>query len=522
MKKILIAAFLVLIMLLQAENKITEKDNGILVKTETLNFVSLNGKTVFKEDGYIVDDEMYKGIPLYKIELENGIEDIRVKDLKKKKIILSETQGLKLPDRSYTAEYLNGKKYLYVFPIIEEENEIYQIESVLLELVADNRDENDLADDFGYIAEISDFTAEEWIDISDTEPLTLSDGGFSEPLELPFDFPFYSGNYSEIYVGADGLLSFSPTDVPTHMNQRIPYLGAPDNFIAPFWDDLKPTGGTWGEVYAGSAVYGGENVWVVMYDHVKHPYSFLPEHTETFEAVLHPSGQIDFLYLDLFNPNSVTAGIENADGTDGIEVVFNAPLLNDMKKITFVLQDDTVPPMIMHSAVEGGVDGVNPVLFAEVSDNQEVASVKLSYSLNGEDIVEDDFMTADNGSYEYNFTNINFGDSVAYYITATDIAGNLSRLPENENSFFSFFINLQTPGNLTFNIEDEVSYVSWHAVEGADKYEIYYRLDRGDEWTLLNDDLEETEYSHELSNIAWKTDRRVNVLFYRIIAKSIH
>ncbi len=46
----------------------------------------------------------------------------------------------------------------------------------------------------------------------------------------------------------------------------------------------------------------------------------------TFQAILYPNGTIVFQYLEMIGDlTSATVGIENTTGTDGLQVVYNAP-----------------------------------------------------------------------------------------------------------------------------------------------------------------------------------------------------
>jgi len=72
---------------------------------------------------------------------------------------------------------------------------------------------------------------------SGTNPL---DDGTSGPLYLGFSFPFYNNFYDSVYIGVNGGLSFTDTDINVGGYYSGLYIpGAPfTTFIAPFWDDL--------------------------------------------------------------------------------------------------------------------------------------------------------------------------------------------------------------------------------------------------------------------------------------------
>jgi hypothetical protein len=529
MKKVMIAVFLTITICLIADNKpLKENDivNVINLKVDegVTEYQLENGKEITISNKYSTEDDMYSGVPHFKFELNNEPSNVNISSSKNgnaQNYALKD--DIKLPSEHFAIEHLNGKQFLYVFPITMSNDQVLYSNALKVELEYKKAARNlNTRDNFGHIVEETTFEQNEWIDVSHFTPLELTDESFSDAIDLPFEFPYFNNNFSNIYVGSNGLLSFSQISSPTYQNQRIPYLTNPNNIIAPFWDDLKPLGGNWGNVYAGSVDFNGEDVFVVMYNQVKHYYSFLPDHTETFEVILHEDGQIDFLYLDLFNPNSATVGIENENGTDGTEIVFNRPYLNDTKKITFKRQQDITPPQIVHTPLEDSQSIDNIVMTANISDDQMLANAKLHVSINGSDYNEMLMVSSGNNIYEYMFDNLNFGDSISYYLSAEDVSGNNSRFPDEENSSFTFIITLQSPQNLAFNVNGDNSVISWDSVEGAEQYELYYRLDQRDSWILIDSEITESNYDHDLTSIQWKNDRQVNVLYYRVIAKSIN
>ncbi len=150
--------------------------------------------------------------------------------------------------------------------------------------------------------------------------LTSRDDAISEPVELPFSFPFYYQAFDRIFIGSNGLIGFDASIGEKRAgatNLRIPMDYAfPQGFLAPFWSDL-----TGGEVWfkpdaAGSYV-------IVEWRNVSQ-YE-MPASRMTFEAILYPNGDIVFQYQELANPTEkVTIGIEDMDGLNGLQYVYNA------------------------------------------------------------------------------------------------------------------------------------------------------------------------------------------------------
>ena len=154
-----------------------------------------------------------------------------------------------------------------------------------------------------------------WIDISDVgTEITLSDDDY-EQVSLPFDFPFYGEDQSTVKISSNGYLTFG-ADGTDFTNDPIPDSNNPNDLIAPFWDDLNPSLG--GSIYYHYDAV--EEQFIVQYEGVPH-YSF--GGSFTFEAILEPDGSILYQYNSLSGSNSATIGIENADGSEGVEVSYN-------------------------------------------------------------------------------------------------------------------------------------------------------------------------------------------------------
>ena len=186
-------------------------------------------------------------------------------------------------------------------------------------------------DEFGYIWIDSNHEHGpefDWIEISGVGTrLSLSDESIVE-VDLPFPFPFYGDVKTKVRVCSNGYLTFA-TGSSVWTNTPIPDPSNPNDLIAVFWDDLNPTTG--GNVY----YYHDQeaNRFIVEYQTVRR-YSGTGDYT--FQAILYPNGTIVYQFLEMTGDlNSATVGIENADGTDGLQVVYNAPYIEDGLAIGF-------------------------------------------------------------------------------------------------------------------------------------------------------------------------------------------
>ena len=201
-------------------------------------------------------------------------------------------------------------------------------------------------DAFGYTFVSSEHPAGpayEWVDISgigQAWDLQLDD--FEGPLELGFQFPFYGSFFDECYVCSNGYVSFGQ-GYTTYISEPLPQPGngwAPDNIVAPFWDDFNlPTGGT---VYTWA---DPENErFIAQWDGA---LGWMGGGPHTFQARLHSSGIVEVAYEDLdeADVSFASVGLENADGTIGLQVNFRGEgaLLADQVQVTFVPPSDCGP-----------------------------------------------------------------------------------------------------------------------------------------------------------------------------------
>lgn len=161
-----------------------------------------------------------------------------------------------------------------------------------------------------------------WEDISTTGvPVSLSDDGFI-PLPLPFQFDFYGESFNLVHLSANGYLTFG-ADGSDYSNDPIPSPNEPNAIIAPFWEDLNPAHG--GMIYFQEDPAVGR--LVIQYSEIP---LFGGVNSYTFQVILMADGSIHFQYLEMTGETSAaTVGIENSDGSDGLEIAFNTNYIED-------------------------------------------------------------------------------------------------------------------------------------------------------------------------------------------------
>jgi len=181
-------------------------------------------------------------------------------------------------------------------------------------------------DDYGYTWIDSDEPGGptyDWVEISGVgTALSLGDDDYEE-VSLPFTFNFYGQDKTTVKISSNGYLTFGG-DGTDYSNDPIPDSLDPNDFIAPFWDDLDPDYGSQGEIYY---YYDTANQrFIVEYKEVQH---FPSGNPETFEVILYADGSTVYQYQTVSNVTSCTVGIENSDGSDGLQVVYNSSYLHD-------------------------------------------------------------------------------------------------------------------------------------------------------------------------------------------------
>ena len=183
-------------------------------------------------------------------------------------------------------------------------------------------------DSFGYTWTDSDESngiSYNWVDItlSGVSVTGLGDESNVGPLPVGFNFPFYNSSFSTFRINSNGYISFTNTSTNTFTNFALPTTKAPENLVAPFWDDLHV--GT-----AGGAVYyeTSPNRLVVSFISVARYSS--ATHRMTFQIILSSSGEIMYQYKSLVGATtSATVGIQDSTRTIGLQMAFNQTYLHD-------------------------------------------------------------------------------------------------------------------------------------------------------------------------------------------------
>ena len=176
----------------------------------------------------------------------------------------------------------------------------------------------------------------DWVEIDpgyggDGTQVVLGDNGTyqdtSTVVDLPFTFNYYDQAYTRATICSNGWLAMGETYLVLYRNWTIPGAGGPAAMIAPFWDDLRESGG--GHVYQKHDATNHR--WIVQWSRMPNEYS----RVQTVQAILfdpahHPTssgnGEIVFQYhtVENYDPSDAhaTVGIESPDQSDGILYTF--------------------------------------------------------------------------------------------------------------------------------------------------------------------------------------------------------
>jgi len=165
----------------------------------------------------------------------------------------------------------------------------------------------------------------------------------SEEVGLPFTFDFGGLSYVSMRISSNGYLTFGSTG-NAYINAPMPQVAAPNQVMAPFWDDNNPLAAEdpLGGVYTYTQGSTPNRQFVIEWYRVP-----LQEDTSTvltFEVILYEtSNEIRFQYLTLqgegSDGSSATVGIEYQDGESAMQYSYNrAGALSEGQSIRFIPQ----------------------------------------------------------------------------------------------------------------------------------------------------------------------------------------
>ncbi len=174
----------------------------------------------------------------------------------------------------------------------------------------------------------------DYIDISSSGTLItgIQNDNYVGPFPMGFSFPFYENYFDEFYISSNGLITFGGS-FANPVNSPIPIADGNNNFIAWCWDDLQQKTG-------GQVFYKHFDQYTIIQfkDYAQNGIGANVRYVINAQVILYKNGDIKIQYLDrstLFNTLSCTIGIENSTGTDGLQVVYNGPYIENNLAVRF-------------------------------------------------------------------------------------------------------------------------------------------------------------------------------------------
>ncbi|TVR10705.1 MAG: hypothetical protein EA401_12080 [Planctomycetota bacterium] len=141
----------------------------------------------------------------------------------------------------------------------------------------------------------------------------LMDDNVVGPIPLGMRFPFYDAQYEYVYVGSNGLLSFTDSISAPYQNFELPSAQAPNHAIAFLWDDLDFE-------ITGQAHYTVQDgVFILQFTNVPYFNNLLTP--STCQVHLFPDGRIEMHYHTI-GRDFYTVGIQK-DASTGFTYAHN-------------------------------------------------------------------------------------------------------------------------------------------------------------------------------------------------------
>lgn len=172
----------------------------------------------------------------------------------------------------------------------------------------------------------------QWNEIASTEnkvlvgDLWMGENPWSQKIDLPFTFNFYGNNYNYLYVGYNGLISFTPDqEINPFGGDQFPNISSPNNFIAALYGFIGPSGTT---EYPNTGWYCKAENDKATIEFCDFNTGFVMTGPMSFQIIIYKDGNIKLQYKlhELGDADAIThfgqIGIENVDGTDGVLIAY--------------------------------------------------------------------------------------------------------------------------------------------------------------------------------------------------------
>lgn len=234
--------------------------------------------------------------------------------------------------------------------------------------------------------------------------LSLSDNTVTAAISLGFTTTFFGETARDFWVGSNGFVTLHfLTPDGCCGGDPIPTPGGPDGMVAGLWTDLDPSAG--GQVRFERVSLGGAPALVVDYDQV--PVKGSLSETVSFQVHVMENGTIETHYARFHSPSGmdVTVGLENIDGSRGVEVLHETGTGNTSTEVALRFVPLDPPPVqgeggyrvdeIPGGLLEGDPD--EPVGLFNLGDDQVSGPVSLGFETPFFGVPTTEFQVSSNG-----------------------------------------------------------------------------------------------------------------------------
>ncbi len=182
-------------------------------------------------------------------------------------------------------------------------------------------------DEYGYFWSTTDADGQveyDWVELDSPNPAPATDDGFAGPFDIGFTWNHYGVDYTQVWIGSNGMIGFAETGMNSLGNQQLPNTSTPNAVIAMFWDDLDPDSNNDGTIEYGTQ----DGLFVVNYLGVPEFPGGQTSGRITAQVILDPDEEAVRINYQNFENDldmlSATIGQENADGTQGFWCNYNS------------------------------------------------------------------------------------------------------------------------------------------------------------------------------------------------------
>lgn len=189
-----------------------------------------------------------------------------------------------------------------------------------------------------------------WVPTNGMTPLSLTDDGVSPARSLPFNFRFGGKTYTNLYVGANGLVGFQSFGLNATGNADLPTSITPNAIICPLWDNLNPAA-TSAQVWWGTNGSGTNRSVVATWANVPHIVTSGGQTRFTFQVILYENQNVRFQYASVQSGRpqymqglEATIGLEDFTGSIATKYSYNGEAVVTNGQSMLFIPDGTAFP----------------------------------------------------------------------------------------------------------------------------------------------------------------------------------